>query len=41
MAGAVTYKYLAAPLTKAELDALVQIPERRPQGTDRALICLT
>ena len=32
MADAVTYKYLAAPLSKAQLDELVQIPERKPQG---------
>jgi len=32
MTDAVTYKYLAAPLTKAQFDALVAIPERNPQG---------
>jgi len=30
MADAVTFKYLPAPLTRAQLDDLVQIPERRP-----------
>lgn len=31
-ADAVTYKSLAAPLTKAQLDELVHIPERKPPG---------
>jgi len=29
MADAVTFKYIAAPLTKDRLDELIQIPERR------------
>ena len=29
MADAVTYKYISAPLSKEQLDDLVQIPERR------------
>lgn len=29
MADAVTYKYMAAPLTKQQLDELIQIPERK------------
>jgi NitT/TauT family transport system substrate-binding protein len=29
MADAVTFKYIAAPLTKDQLDELIQIPERR------------
>jgi NitT/TauT family transport system substrate-binding protein len=29
MADAVTFKYIAAPLTKAQLDELIQIPERK------------
>lgn len=37
MADPVTYKYLAAPLTRAQLDALVQIPERDPQGNWQAV----
>jgi NitT/TauT family transport system substrate-binding protein len=32
MADAVTFKYISAPLTKAQLDELIQIPERKPQG---------
>ena len=28
MADAVTFKYIAAPLTKQQLDELIQIPER-------------
>jgi ABC-type nitrate/sulfonate/bicarbonate transport system substrate-binding protein len=31
MADAVTFKYIAAPLAKAQLDELIQIPERKPQ----------
>jgi NitT/TauT family transport system substrate-binding protein len=31
MADAVTFKYLPAPLSKAQLDDLIQIPERRAQ----------
>jgi NitT/TauT family transport system substrate-binding protein len=31
MADAVAFKYIAAPLTKAQLDTLIQIPERKPQ----------
>ena len=31
MADAVAFKYIAAPLTKAQLDELIQIPERKPQ----------
>ena len=31
MADAVSFKYLPAPLSKAQLDDLVQIPERKPQ----------
>jgi NitT/TauT family transport system substrate-binding protein len=31
MADAVTFKYIPAPLTKAQLDELIQIPERKPQ----------
>jgi NitT/TauT family transport system substrate-binding protein len=30
MADAVAFKYIAAPLTKAQLDELIRIPERRP-----------
>jgi NitT/TauT family transport system substrate-binding protein len=33
MADAVTFKYLSAPLTGAQLDQLIQIPERKPQGS--------
>jgi NitT/TauT family transport system substrate-binding protein len=33
MADAVSFKYLPAPLTKAQLDDLVQIPERKPQAS--------
>src|SRR6185295_7437984 len=29
MADAVTFKYIAAPLSKQQLDALIQIPERK------------
>ncbi len=29
MADAVAYKYMAAPLTKSQLDELIQIPERK------------
>jgi NitT/TauT family transport system substrate-binding protein len=29
MADAVTFKYIPAPLTKQQLDALIQIPERK------------
>ena len=29
MADAVTFKYIAAPLSKAELNELIQIPERK------------
>ena len=29
MADAVAFKYIAAPLTKAQLDELIQIPERK------------
>jgi NitT/TauT family transport system substrate-binding protein len=31
MADAVAFKYIAAPLTQAQLDELIQIPERKPQ----------
>jgi NitT/TauT family transport system substrate-binding protein len=31
MADAVSFKYLPAPLTQAQLDELTQIPERKPQ----------
>ena len=31
MADAVTFKYIPAPLSKAQLDELIQIPERKPQ----------
>ena len=30
MADAVTYKYISGPLTQAQLDELIQIPERKP-----------
>jgi NitT/TauT family transport system substrate-binding protein len=33
MADAVTFKYIPAPLTKAQLDELIQIPERKPQAS--------
>ena len=33
MADAVSFKYLPAPLSKAQLDELVQIPERKPQAS--------
>jgi NitT/TauT family transport system substrate-binding protein len=33
MADAVSFKYLPAPLTKAQLEELVQIPERKPQAS--------
>ncbi len=29
MADAVTFKYISAPLTKQQLDELIQIPERK------------
>ena len=29
MADAVTFKYIPAPLTKAQVDELIQIPERK------------
>jgi hypothetical protein len=32
MADALTYKYLAAPLTRAQRDELVEIPKRKPHG---------
>jgi NitT/TauT family transport system substrate-binding protein len=32
MADAVTFKYIAAPLTRQQLDELIQIPERKPQA---------
>ncbi len=32
MADAVTFKYLAAPLSKSQLEELIQIPERKPQA---------
>jgi hypothetical protein len=31
MADAVSFKYLPAPLSKAQLDELIEIPERKPQ----------
>ena len=33
MADAVTFKYIPAPLSKAQLDELIQIPERKPQAS--------
>jgi NitT/TauT family transport system substrate-binding protein len=33
MADAVAFKYIPAPLTPAQLDELIQIPERAPQAT--------
>lgn len=33
MADAVRFKYIPAPLTKAQLDELIQIPERKPQAS--------
>jgi NitT/TauT family transport system substrate-binding protein len=33
MADAVTFKYLAAPLSKSQLDDLIQIPERKAQAS--------
>jgi hypothetical protein len=33
MADAVTFKYLPAPLSKAQLDDLIQIPERKTQAS--------
>jgi NitT/TauT family transport system substrate-binding protein len=33
MADAVTFKYIPAPLTPAQLDELIQIPERAPQAS--------
>jgi NitT/TauT family transport system substrate-binding protein len=33
MADAVSFKYLPAPLSKAQLDDLIQIPERKPQAS--------
>jgi len=33
MADAVSFRYLPAPLTKAQLDELIQIPERKPQAS--------
>ncbi len=32
MADAVAFKYIPVPLTKAQLDELIQIPERKPQA---------
>jgi NitT/TauT family transport system substrate-binding protein len=33
MADAVSFKYLPVPLSKAQLDELIQIPERKPQAS--------
>jgi NitT/TauT family transport system substrate-binding protein len=33
MADAITFKYIPTPLTKAQLDELIQIPERKPQAS--------
>jgi NitT/TauT family transport system substrate-binding protein len=33
MADAVSFKYLPAPLSKTQLDELIQIPERKPQAS--------
>jgi NitT/TauT family transport system substrate-binding protein len=32
MTDAVTFKYIPAPLTAAQLDELIQIPERKPDA---------